>query len=295
VSAPALDVARLRSWLFVDGADEAALAAAPASDADVLIQELEDFTPPRERPRARAIAPAVLAAWRAAGRVSAVRVNPLDGDGVADLEGVMTGAPQVVLLPKCETPEQVRALDAAVTVHESRIGLAPGSTALVPNVETARGLLATYAIATASPRVVACLVASEDMAADLGAERSRDGRELEHVRSRFHLECTAAGVLSVDCPYTFSDDAGCEADTLAARRLGYRAKSTVVAAHAAVINRVLTPSAEAVARAARVVEAFDAARARGEGRVELDGSQLEVPIYLNAKRLLARAHALAGN
>ena len=165
MSAPALDVARLRSWLFVDGADEAALAAAPHSAGDVLIQELEDFTPPPQRPRARAIAPGVLAAWRAAGRVAAVRINPLPGDAVADLDGVMAGAPQVVLLPKCESPEQVRALDAAVTVHESRLGLAPGSTALVPNVETARGLLATFAIATASPRVVGCLVASEDMAA----------------------------------------------------------------------------------------------------------------------------------
>ncbi len=295
MSAPALDVARLRSWLFVDGADEAALAAAPHSAGDVLIQELEDFTPPPERPRARAIAPGVLAAWRAAGRVAAVRINPLQGDGVADLEGVMAGAPQVVLLPKCESPEQVRALDAAVTVHESRLGLAPGSTALVPNVETARGLLATFAIATASPRVVGCLVASEDMAADLGAERSRDARELDYVRARFHVECTAARVLSIDCPYTFADEAGCEADARAARRLGYRAKSTVVAAHAAVINGVLTPSADEVARAARVVEAFEAARARGEGRVELDGSQLEVPIVLNAKRLLDRARALDGD
>ena len=295
MSVPALDVARLRSWLFVDGADEAALAAAPHSAGDVLIQELEDFTPPPERPRARAIGPGVLAAWRAAGRISAVRVNPLEGDGVADLDGVMPGAPQVVLLPKCETPAQVLALDAAITAHESRLGLAAGSTALVPNVETARGLLATFAIATASPRVVGCLVASEDMAADLGAERSPEGHELDHVRARFHVECTAAGVLSIDCPYTFSDDAGCEADTLAARRLGYRAKSTVVAAHAAVINGVLTPSPAAVAHARRIVETFEAARARGEGRIELDGAQLEVPIYLNARRLLDRARAIDGN
>jgi len=54
-----------RSWLFLPGADEAALAAAPASGADVLIQELEDFTPPELRPRARALAPALYDRWRA--------------------------------------------------------------------------------------------------------------------------------------------------------------------------------------------------------------------------------------
>jgi citrate lyase subunit beta/citryl-CoA lyase len=289
VSASALQGAPLRSWLFLEGAQEATLDAAPGGPGDVLIQELEDFTPPARRPEARALAPGVLRRWRAAGRVAAVRVNRLEEDGLADLEAVMPGAPAVVLLPKTESAGQVQALDAVITALEGTLGLAPGSTALVPNVETARGLLATYAIACASPRVLGCLVASEDMASDLGAERQRDARELDYVRQRFHVECTAAGVLAIDCPYTWSDAAGCEAETLAARRLGYRAKSTVIPAHAGIIDRVLTPSPEALERARRGVRAFEAARARGDARVEVDGNLVEVPTYLNARRLLARA------
>jgi citrate lyase subunit beta/citryl-CoA lyase len=290
---PPLPVHRLRSWLFVEGASEPALAQALASEGDVLIQELEDFTPPELRPRARELAPPALRAWRDAGKVAAARINPLDGDGLSDLEAVMCGRPHAVLLPKAETPAQIRALEEAVGRHERALGIAPGETALVPNVETARGLMATFAIATASPRVVACLVASEDMATDLGAERARDAWELDYVRARFHLECTAAGVLSIDCPYTFTDADGCERDVVKARRLGYQAKSTVLAEHAAAINAVLTPSPDEVRRARRVVEGFEAARGRGEARVEVDGSQVEVPIYLNALRLLERARALA--
>lgn len=289
-----LRVDALRSWLFVEGADEAALRRAGAGAGDVLIQELEDFTAPAERPRARDLSAGVLAAWRAAGKVAGVRVNPLEGDGLDDLAGIMPGRPDVVLLPKVVNAAQVRALDTAVTRLEGELGIPPGATALVPNVETALGLLHTFAIATASPRVVGALVASEDMAADLGAERGRDGAELTYARARFHLECTAAGVLSIDCPYTWSDAEGCEADTLVARRLGYRAKSTVVLEHAAIIDRVLTPSVDDVARARRIVAAFEAARERGAGRVEVDGSLVELPIYLNAKRLLARARAIRG-
>ena len=281
-----------RSWYFVEGANEAALESAASSGADVLIQELEDFTPPEARERARALAPQVLERWKKAGVVAAVRVNPLAGDGHADLHAVMRAAPDVVLLPKADDAEQIRALDAAIGALERRYGLAVGSTEIVPNVERARGLRDTYAICTASPRVRACLVASEDMAADLGAERSRSGGELDYVRARFHVECVAAGVVSIDCPYTWTDDAGVEADTLAARRLGYRAKSVVHAAHAAIVNRVLTPTAAEIAQARRVVEAFEAAQAAGRGRAEVDGSLIEVPIYLNARRLLERAARL---
>lgn len=281
-----------RSWYFVDGADEDALRAAASSGADVLIQELEDFTPPERRPHARSLSIDIIAGWKAQGRVAAVRVNPLEGDGHDDLQAAMRAQPDVILLPKANDADQIRALDDAVADLERRYELTPRSTELVPNVELARGLLNTFAICKASPRVTACLVASEDMAADLGAERGQDGIELDYVRARFHLECVAAGVMSIDRPYTWTDGAGVEADTLAARRLGYRAKSAVHAEHAAVINRVLTPSAAEIARAKRLVEAFETARDAGQARVEVDGSLVEVPIYLNARRLLERAARL---
>lgn len=98
--------------------------------------------------------------------------------------------------------------------------------------------------------------------------------------------------LSVDCPYTFADVAGCEADARAARAIGYVAKSAVNPAHVAAINGVMTPSSEEVRRARAMIEAFEAARAKGMDRVEVDGLVVEVPTYLSAQRLLRRAKAL---
>lgn len=268
-----------RTWLFVAGADEEAHEAAARSVADVLVQELEDFTPPELRPQARALAARLFDRWRRAGKLAAVRVNPLETCGREDLAAVMPGRPDIVMMSKVASPAQVRALEQATG----------GAVELVPNVETAAGLVRTIEIAKASPRVTALMVASEDMVADLGTSRSRGGEELAYVRARFLVDCRAAGVEAIDCPYTFSDMRGAGRDARWARRLGYRMKSLVAPEHAAAINRVFTPQAADLRRAERVVHAFETARAAGKERASVDGKLVEVPIYAAAKRLLESA------
>lgn len=280
-----------RSWMFVPGADEIQLKQAAICGADVLIQELEDFTPPEKREAARSLARNTYDAWRKSGAIAAVRINPLAGDGVADLAAVMEGRPDIVALPKVRHAVHVHELDEAVSEHESRLGIAPGATKLLPNVESAEGLVNTLAIATASERVIGCLLASEDLAADLGAERLPDCSELDYARQRFLVECRAAGVIAVDCPFTWANEDGAAADAKRARRWGYQAKSAVALGHAPLINAVLTPGDEEVAAAERIVATFEAAKAAGSVNVELDGSLLEVPTYTAAKRLLEHAEA----
>ena len=268
-----------RTWLFVPGADPAAHAAAARSGADVIIQELEDFTPPELRPKARQLAAGLYDHWRKAGAIAAVRVNPLESCGREDLAAVMKGRPDIVLMPKVVMPEQVRALEQATG----------GAVDLVPNIETAVGLLNACAIAKASKRVIAMLVASEDMVADLGAERSRGGGELAYVRERFLVECRAAGVEAIDCPYTFSDRKGAVAEAKRAKRLGYRMKSLVAPGHAKALNAVFSVSVRELKAAQKIVRAFENARAAGRERAVVGGRLVEVPVYTAAKRLLARA------
>src|SRR5215208_3855264 len=139
-------------------------------------------------------------AWRAAGILAAVRINPIDSEGRVDLAAAMRGAPDIVLMSKVAEPAQVAALDEEVSRLEERLGLPAGATELAPNIESARGIMQTYAIAKASPRVTSVVGSTEDLAADLNAPRSKAGAELAYARQRLHLECTAAEVLSVDCP-----------------------------------------------------------------------------------------------
>jgi citrate lyase subunit beta / citryl-CoA lyase len=277
----------LRTWLFGAGADASTHEAMAACGADALIQDLEDFTPPARRPQARALAAGLYARWRSAGAAVCVRINRLEEEGPADLAVVIGARPDIVAYPKAATAAEMQALDRAIAQQEQAAGLAIGAIGILPVCETALGVVNVREIAAASPRIRYALLGAEDLAADLMAERSREAVELDHARRRFVLECRAAGIEPVDAPFTFSDAEGAAAEARYARRLGYRAKSLVRPDHAAAIRAVLVPSEAEREHAARVVAAFEAARARGEERALVDGLWVEVPTYLNARRLLA--------
>ena len=282
-----------RTWLFGPGADASTHAAMRSSGADALIADLEDFTPPDRRELARSILPSLLKSWREAGRIVAVRINALDAEGPIDLAAAMPARPDVIAYPMAALPEQMHALHLALIHWEGALGLALGSTEILPVCETALGVVNVRAIAAASTRIRCALLGAEDLAADLCAERQSDASELDYARRRFVLECRAAAIEPIDAPYTFSDTEGATREATFSRRLGYRSKSLVRPEHAAPLNKVFTPGRDEIRRANAIVDAFEAARARGEDRALVDGLWVEVPTYRNAQRLIERAHRLA--
>src|SRR5258706_9361547 len=109
-----------------------------------------------------------------AGGVVCARINPLDGDGLIDLAAVLPAGAEIIAYPKATTSDQMRALDAAIARLEADCGIAIGSTEILPVCETALGVVNVREIAAASRRVRCALLGAEDLAADLGAERSPD-------------------------------------------------------------------------------------------------------------------------
>ncbi|AJG22705.1 HpcH/HpaI aldolase/citrate lyase family protein [Cupriavidus basilensis] len=273
-----------RSWLFVPGLDPVRQHAALESGPDVVVADLEEFTSPADRPAARARIAALMGECRARGIVGAVRINKLDGDGLDDLHGVLPGAPAAVLLPHTESGAQILALDQQITGLERELGLPHGHTEIVPTLESARGIVAAPAILSASPRVSACLLAAEDLSADLDAVRGPDGIELHHVRARFLVDCIAAGCVPIDCPFNYQDATALAADLAWARRIGLKAKCTVFPHQVAAIHAALTPSAQQVAQAQDRVGRYEAAR---DGK-PAQGPRIDSPDYNTARRLLAR-------
>ena len=281
-----------RTWLFGPGADSRAHEAMLRSGADVLILDLEDFTPPARRDEARRALAGVVRRWQEAGRIAVVRINALEGEGPVDLAAAMTARPDIVAYPMASSAAQMQALHALLSHWEGVLNIVTGTTEILPVCETALGVVDVRAIAAGSPRIRAALLGAEDLAADLCAERQPDGVELDHARRRFVLECRAAAIEPIDAPYTFSDVEGAVKEAHYARRLGYRCKSLVRPEHAQALNAALTPSPAEVERATQIVQGFEAARARGEDRALVDGLWVEVPTYRNARRLIERARRL---
>jgi len=278
----------LRTWLFGPGADNAAHQAMAASRADVLIQDLEDFTPPARRAEARSMTAGLFARWRSIGARVCARINSLHEDGPLDVSHVVPAMPDFIAYPKAGTAREMRELDRAITAAEKQAGLTQGSIGILPVCETALGVVDVRHISAASRRISYALLGAEDLAADLMAERTREAVELDHARRRFVLECRAARIEPIDAPYTFTDAEGAAREARYARTLGYRSKSLVRPDHASAILAALVPSEAEKAHAREVVEAFESARARGQDRALVDGLWVEVPTYLNAKRLLAQ-------
>lgn len=282
-----------RSWLFGPGADAHAHDAMARCGADVLIQDLEDFTPEPQRAAARAGAAALYGRWRASGALVTVRINALDGAGVDDLAAVMPARPDIVAYPMASSAAQMQALDRALTAWEGRLKLPVGCTEILPVCETALGVVEVRALAAASARIRCALLGAEDLANDLCAPRTAEGGELAHARRRFLLECRAAGIEPVDAPYTFQDADGAQREARQSAALGYRAKALVRVDHVAAVHEVLTPDERQCRHAQAVVQAFEAARARGEERALVDGLWVEVPTYRSALRVLERAQRFA--
>ncbi|EKS9916443.1 CoA ester lyase [Burkholderia multivorans] len=279
-----------RVWLFVPGADTAAHAVALGTSADAIVADLEEMTPPADRPVARRHIVALLSDSAAAGALGAVRINKLEHDGHDDLDGVMPGRPTAIFLPHAETPQQLVRLADALTTLEAHHGIPEGSTEIVPTIESAYGLVHLGAMLGASPRVRHAMLAAEDLAASLGARRSRDGRELLHARSRFLIECIAAGCTPIDLPCTYRAQDTLALDLDTSTQLGFRSKCAVFAEHVDTINRALTPT-DADADAARAL--LDAHRTQTAPRHGAAGTSdwIDTPDANNARRLLER-HAL---
>ena len=273
-----------RSWLFTSGLDDRAQQAALDSGADVLVADLEEFTLPADRPVARPRIAALMARCRAQHIIGAVRINRLVGDGLADLQGVMPGAPDVIFLPYVESADEIIALAKAIEALEVELGLPTGQTEIVPTIESALGIVRIQSILAASSRVSACLLAAEDLTADLGAERGPDSLELNHLRSRFLVDCRAAGRVAIDCPFNYRDPQAQRLDLIWARRIGLKSKCAVYPAQIAAIHEELTPSVQQVTLARVTVANFEAARC-GDSPTD---PAVESPDYHTARRLLAR-------
>jgi citrate lyase subunit beta/citryl-CoA lyase len=286
----------MRSLLFVPGDSPRKQAKGLESGADALIVDLEDSVAAGRKEEARAATLAFLNDIGAKGHRPRllVRVNGLDtGLTDADLDAVVAGRPDAILLPKAEGGPSVVHLDAKLAAREALCGLADGAIQIMAiATETAAALFAAGTYAGASTRLAALTWGAEDLSADLGAETNRDeeGRftgPFRLARSLCVAAAAAAKVAALDTVFVdFRDTQGLRREAEEARRDGFTGKLAIHPGQVTVINEVFTPSAAEIAKAQAVLAAF--AAAPGVGVVGIDGVMYDRPHLERAKRLLAR-------
>ncbi|MCA1999347.1 MAG: CoA ester lyase [Hyphomicrobiales bacterium] len=287
----------MRSLLFVPGDDARKIARGLASGADALILDLEDSVAPARKEAARGLVRETLAARQPGGPRLLVRVNALrSGEIAADLDGVMPGRPDAVMLPKCEGGADVQHLGALIAVREAEHAIGDGATGIIAiATETPLALFRLGTIPGASLRLQGLTWGAEDLAGAVGAERNRGEAgaytaPFQLARSLALFAAAAAEVPAIDSVYVdFRDEAGLRAEAEAGRRDGFTAKMAIHPAQIAIINAVFTPDSATIAHAARIVALF--AANPDQGVIGLDGQMVDRPHLVQAERILARARA----
>ena len=257
-----------RSFLFVPGNRPERFDKALAAGADAVIIDLEDAVPVTEK----ALARESLLQWLDASRPVLVRVNGAGTEWFEqDLHACRHPGVAGIVLPKAE-----RAADI------SRAAEATGVRAILPLVETARGLWFARELAQC-PQVSRLVFGSIDYRLDLGI--GGDGEELLHARSQLVLASRVAGIEApIDGVCVELDDPDkLRSDALCARRLGFRGKLCIHPKQVGVVNQAFSPDADEIAWARKIVEA---AEAGGGAAVAVDGRMVDRPVILEAQRIL---------
>jgi citrate lyase subunit beta/citryl-CoA lyase len=289
----------MRSLLFVPADSPSKLEKGLASSADALVLDLEDSVAPDRKSEARSIALSFLQRTnRLAKRPNLlVRVNGLEsGMTDTDLDVVVAGRPNGVMLPKAEGGRAVVHLDAKLAAREAVQGLPEGSIRILAiATETAAALFLAGTYGGASSRLTGLSWGAEDLSVELGAETNRepDGKFTEPFRLARSLCLVGAAAAKIDAIDTvfvdFRDASGLRREAEEAKRDGFAGKLAIHPSQVDVINEVFTPTPAVIAKAEAVVSAF---AARPElGVVAIDGTMYDRPHLERAKRLLAQAQA----
>ncbi|WP_346915717.1 CoA ester lyase [uncultured Roseibium sp.] len=281
----------MRSFLFVPGDSQRKFDKASAGDADALILDLEDSVAASAKEAARQTVAEMLQAPRGA-QARFVRVNALDtGLTLQDLAAVMPHAPDGIVLPKCEGPDDLRKLAHYLAAFEATHDL--GETKILAIVtETAASLFTLGQYRGVDPRLWGMMWGAEDLAASLGARENAENAVYHEpfrlARNLCLAGAAAAGVVAVDSICATLDDLSIvETEAKAARRDGFGAKAVIHPKHVAPVNTAFTPTEDEVAWARKVLDAF--AANPDAGVVRIDGKMVDKPHERAARAIMTAA------
>jgi citrate lyase subunit beta/citryl-CoA lyase len=287
-----------RSALFVPGNRREWIEKAVTYAADVLVLDLEDSVPDREKAAARAIVKTGVQMLKAKGQASSVRINGFaTGLALDDLEGVLCPELESVSLPKVETVADMNELDALLTHLERRLGIPVGQIETPLGCETAKAMRNVYEIATSCRRVKRVGLAAGpggDAARAIGYEWSRAGMETLYLRSKVVLDARAAGIQypTISSWWNIKDLEGLERDARWNRSLGYRGQTVIHPSHVPIVNKVYTPTADEIAFHKGLIQAMEEAEKKGTAAVTYKGDMVDEAMVKTSREMLEFARSI---
>lgn len=276
--------------MFSPGDQPELLRKAPGTGADVIVFDLEDAVAPAKKTAGRDAVRDVVTDIDPDAELC-VRLNPVGDGGEADVTAVFgesdATAVDSVMLPKVGSATAVEAVADLLAEHGARLPV-------LALLETAAGVLNAREIAGADP-TDAVLLGAEDLAADIGATRTREGTEILHAREHVVLAASSAGVDAIDTLYTdYEDTEGLAEDASFGRDLGFDGKMVIHPGQVPVVNDAFTPDEAEVEWARTVLAASDEAAEDDVGVFSVEGEMIDAPLIAQAEDVVRRYEAATG-
>lgn len=274
-----------RSRLYLPGNEPKFFPNAGLHEPDAVILDLEDSVAPLEKDAARLLVRNTLRTVDFYNVERMVRINQLPL-GKSDLEYIVPHNVHVILIPKCESAEQVFDIENEVLRLKKEYNIT-SEIYYMPIIESALGVLKAYEIASASENVCSLAIGLEDYTADLGTQRTDEGKESFFARSMLVNAAKAAGIQAIDTVFSdVSDMEGLRTSVLEAKALGFEGKGCIHPRQIKVINEAFAPGEAEIEKAKKIVLAFEEAERKGIGVVSLGSKMIDAPVVKRARNTI---------
>ena len=270
-----------RSRLYLPGNEPKFFVNAGLHSPDGIILDLEDSVAPSEKDAAQLLVRNSLRSVDFYGAERMVRINQLP-KGLDDLIFIVPNNVNVILIPKCESAEQIHQLEKEVEKLKKQHKV-ENPIYFMPIIESALGVIKAYEIASASKNNCALAIGLEDYTADIGTQRTNEGRESIFARQMLVNAAKAAGIQAIDT--VFSDVADMEAlrqSVIEAKSLGFEGKGCIHPRQIKVVHEAFAPTLEEIEKAKKIVQAFEEAEKKGLGVVSLGSKMIDPPVVKRA-------------
>jgi citrate lyase subunit beta / citryl-CoA lyase len=277
-----------RSRLYLPGNEPKFFVNAGLHGPDGIILDLEDSVAPSEKDAAQLVVRNALRSVDFYGAERMVRINQLPR-GLEDLKFIVPHNVNVILIPKCESADQVHQVEAEVKKIKEQHKI-KNDIYFMPILESALGILKAFEIATASADNCALAIGLEDYTADIGTQRTLEGKESFFARAMLLNAAKAAGIQAIDTVFSdVNDMEGLRQSVIEAKSLGFEGKGCIHPRQVDVVHKAFAPTPDEIDKAQKIVSAFEDAQKKGLGVVSLGSKMIDAPVVKRAVRLMKLA------
>ena len=283
--------------MFVPGNNPGMMADAHIYGPDSIMLDLEDSVTMAEKDAARLLVHNALKTIDYGDTEMVVRINPLNTPfGKKDVEAVVKAGVDVIRMPKTETAEEVVELEQEIEKVEKELGCL-GRTQIMAAIESTKGIVNAYPIATASKRMMGIALGAEDYCANLKTQRTQGdnpnfGMELLMARQMIVIAARAAGIDALDTVYSnLNDMETFRREVELIKALGFDGKSIINPRQIEIINEVFAPKQKDIDKALAILAAIKEAEKKGSGVIAVNGKMVDKPVVIRAQHTIELAIA----